>query len=248
MKYTDEFLLSELNRVAAIVGHTPTTTQFREHSRIGMGTICQRFGTWNKAIAASGLSSSGLLQCNWDISALAPYDGAWLAGFCDGEACFRIAGPSPSNISANSRSFSVGLQIRLRDDDVAILELVKNIWDITSPVHLYSHAKRRAAGEKTGDEALLDIRNVTDLWCKIIPTFEQYPLRSKKHQDFLLFRRAVDVLAQKWMMGRKNRPYTPDERSELGALFLALKAIKQYNATLEQVCSEHGLDIQLLRF
>jgi Homing endonuclease associated repeat/HNH endonuclease len=52
-------LLADLRRVAGCLG-VPTLTQatYRRHSQFNPLTLCQRFGGWNAALAAAGLSPS----------------------------------------------------------------------------------------------------------------------------------------------------------------------------------------------
>jgi hypothetical protein len=54
--YTDEALLAEIRRVAAIVsGSTLSTAAFTEHARVGLTTLRRRFGGWREALEAAGL-------------------------------------------------------------------------------------------------------------------------------------------------------------------------------------------------
>lgn len=55
--HSDLDLLEELRRVAALIGRTPTTTEFDEHSSTGASTISQRLGgTWRTACESAGLA------------------------------------------------------------------------------------------------------------------------------------------------------------------------------------------------
>ena len=55
--YTDQAILDEVRRVAALVNEpTLSKSTFREHSRVSPTTIERRFGTWKKGLAAAGLS------------------------------------------------------------------------------------------------------------------------------------------------------------------------------------------------
>lgn len=56
-EYTDEALLGEIGRVAELIHHpTISTTEFRKHSRVSPSTIQKRFGSWEQALCAAGLS------------------------------------------------------------------------------------------------------------------------------------------------------------------------------------------------
>lgn len=55
--YTDEELLDDLQSVAAD-GQSVTQAEYREHGEYSTGTYEDRFGTWNAALRAAGLSVS----------------------------------------------------------------------------------------------------------------------------------------------------------------------------------------------
>lgn len=56
---TDADLLADLRHVAGLL-HSPTVSRpaYREHGRYGATTLNSRFGSWNKALVAAGLSIS----------------------------------------------------------------------------------------------------------------------------------------------------------------------------------------------
>src|SRR5476651_2706173 len=56
---TDTELLADLRRVAQLLNASAVSQpQYREHGRYAETTVGRRFGTWNKAITAAGLSIS----------------------------------------------------------------------------------------------------------------------------------------------------------------------------------------------
>ncbi len=56
-EYTDEAILAEIARVAALLPEGPLTTKrFEEVSRVGRNTVARRFGSWAKAMSLAGLS------------------------------------------------------------------------------------------------------------------------------------------------------------------------------------------------
>lgn len=55
-EYSDQAILSELVRVANVVGPMPLTiAEFRKHSKVGVTTLRRRFGSWSRALDAAGL-------------------------------------------------------------------------------------------------------------------------------------------------------------------------------------------------
>lgn len=60
-EYSDDAILAELRRVAGIALDGPLTTRlFKRYSRVSFGTVIQRFGSWDKALMAAGLSDRWL--------------------------------------------------------------------------------------------------------------------------------------------------------------------------------------------
>jgi len=54
--YTDEALLAEIRRVAALVNQPSlSTAAFKKHARTGITTVRRRFGGWREALQAAGL-------------------------------------------------------------------------------------------------------------------------------------------------------------------------------------------------
>ena len=50
----EEDLQAEIDRVAEIVGHAPSTIEMTEHGRISLGPYERRYSTWEQAITAAG--------------------------------------------------------------------------------------------------------------------------------------------------------------------------------------------------
>ena len=109
----------------------------------------------------------------------------WLAGFTSGEGSFLI------EISA-SKMYSVGSQVRLvfqltqhsRD-----YQLLFCIYELLGCGHIY----------KKGDGEILDfrVRKLDDIINKIIPFFNNYPIRGVKALDFADFIKAAELMKKK---------------------------------------------------
>lgn len=54
MRYSNEELVAEIDRVAEIVNQAPTLSEFREHASHSATTYYRRFGSWQDALEAAG--------------------------------------------------------------------------------------------------------------------------------------------------------------------------------------------------
>lgn len=110
--------------------------------------------------------------------------GHWFAGMVDGEGSFTI------RLLHRDRSIyaSVEFHIKLRDDDAAILHEIKETLGIG---RLYSH---KPASPNAGAQLLYQVYRIGDIIHVLIPLFEEYPLRSKKRRDFILWKRAARMI------------------------------------------------------
>ena len=105
-------------------------------------------------------------------------DAGWVTGFVDGEGCFHVAiNPQPE--------MTVGYQVLpeftvvQHERDIQVLHALKAFFGCG--VVRTNHGNRMA----------YRVRGKEQLLRTIIPFFEQHPLKSRKHVDFLKFR---DVL------------------------------------------------------
>jgi hypothetical protein len=100
----------------------------------------------------------------------------YISGYVDGEGCFCIS------FSYRPKNIKIGWEIRpsfavaQNYDRREVLDLIHK--------HFECGFMRRDYGDKT---LKFEVRRIDDLLEKIIPHFEQYPLYSAKHEDFLLF-------------------------------------------------------------
>jgi len=69
MPVSDEEILSDLRRVSSMLNSSKVTQKlYEEHGQYDYSNVGRRFGTWNKALEAAGLSLSN--QCNIPDEAL----------------------------------------------------------------------------------------------------------------------------------------------------------------------------------
>ena len=107
----------------------------------------------------------------------------WVVGFVDGEGCFYVGiNPHPEM----SAGFQVlpEFTVAQHERDVQLLYALKQFFGCG--VVRRNHAERMA----------YRVRNVQHLRERIIPFFEKHPLKSKKHVDFMKFRKILLLMAR----------------------------------------------------
>lgn len=144
-----------------------------------------------------------------------PAFGAWLAGFTDGEGCFRI------HKQKEGGYYACHFQIKLRRDDRHILEQIRDylgvgrVFDIAA-----SEANGRDA--KPAAEYIVDKREDC---LKIREFFDRFPLRAKKARDYAIWARALDA----WLAReRGNRWHGPGDNGPMEALWLEMRSVREY--------------------
>ena len=106
--------------------------------------------------------------------------GNWFAGFVDGEGSFVIR--------EQRGRHSTAFQLRLREDDIAVLLSIKDHLNLGK---IYREWPRRGReGYYSKPKALWWVQ--TKAGCmRLIDIFDRFPLRSKKAQDYVTWREAV---------------------------------------------------------
>jgi hypothetical protein len=123
---------------------------------------------------------------------LNPY---YVAGFVDGEGCFSLC------ISANPK-YKTGYEVRLlfdielREDDREILERIQATLQCG---HIYHLTYERYGWTP---HVKYKVSCFTDIYEKVIPFFQKYPLQAKKNRDFALFCEAAELVKRKQHLTR----------------------------------------------
>ena len=110
-------------------------------------------------------------------------DAQWVVGFVDGEGCFFVGiNPHPEMTSRFQvlPEFTVVQHRR----DIQLLHALKAFFGCG------------VVRRNHGDRMAYRVRSLEHLRDIIIPFFEQHLLKSKKHSEFLKFRRALRLIAQ----------------------------------------------------
>ena len=117
-----------------------------------------------------------------DISGL----GHYIAGFVDGEGSFHIA-------IQRSRFTRVGLQaipefhVSQNRERATVLELIRATLGC-------GYIKVNHPGNNRDQTMVLVVRNRRDLTERVVPFFEQFPLRSPKQREFQVFASIVQSM------------------------------------------------------
>src|SRR3989344_2424582 len=137
-----------------------------------------------------------------------PLDGAYVAGFIDGEGSFSVS-------IGKHKTLSRGLEVRpefeieLRADDREILERIVTtigcgkIYDCSYERYgWFPHAK-------------LKITSARDLEEKLFPFLDRYPLQAKKKKVYALFREIVLMVRRKEHLHQKGMERIQQLRNEM---------------------------------
>jgi hypothetical protein len=129
----------------------------------------------------------------------------WLAGFSDAEANFNI---SLKGLQGNKyNSLNLTFQIDLHKNDLHVLEHIKDKLNCGSI-------------SKSGDKCNYFVNDQKSLINVILPIFNYVELKSSKYFQFLVFKKAVDLLTDK-------NHLTPKGRIEILQYYQDMKIVNQ---------------------
>ncbi len=113
-------------------------------------------------------------------------NGSYIAGFVDGEGSFHIAFQRRPDLRFGWQAIPE-FHISQNYTSRSVLEEIKNFLNC-------GYVKNNDAAGKRDKTKVYVVRNRQDLLQKIIPFFEQNPLRTEKRNDFEVFKRVVLML------------------------------------------------------
>lgn len=235
IKYTETELLNNLIDVMNKVGHYPSYEDARKYGNISPKTIRSRLGpNWSDVKRKLGWIPTNEMP-HQEISDL---DAGWLAGIIDGEGCFRMQTPSPSNVSSGCRAFAPVFCMSLRTDDKSALdELVRIIGD----PYVAFHIDNRNESVNANPVYKIFIRDLPTLVYFLLPAMERCGLRTKKKYELVVFKFACQILLDK-RLTRRVHAYTDEERSLLWSCYYALSEMKVYNSDKQAILVKYNLD------
>jgi len=233
-------ILTDLQNMTNLLGHPPSYEEAKKYGKFGSATYQRRLGpTWEIVKRHVGWKAD---YETYSPSSVSPEDGSWLSGIIDGEGCFRIQKPSKTSGLGLSKSFAPVFTLSIRLDDRNIIDEIFRILETSKSLHIDSRT-----GDSNGPNAnpayKINIRDLPCLAFRLIPILERYPLRSKKQNDFILFKQAVNIFLNKAQSGRKNMRYTEYERKTLEKLYHAMQDIKKYQSSLQDILLKYNLQL-----
>ena len=109
----------------------------------------------------------------------------YISGLVDGEGCFALNFRRDKKYGRRGKHeyfyWTIKFIIVLRNDDEDLLQKVRKTLDC-GYVRVYE------------DQARYSVDGIEDLKGKVVPFFSRYRLYGKKHRDFLLWAKALDIL------------------------------------------------------
>ena len=109
--------------------------------------------------------------------------GHWFAGLVDGEGCFHARAHIRKRDGAHC--LVVYFSLKLRADDKPMLEMIRETLGIG---YIYTYEREKLSIYPQSDYRIAHRKELKNV---LIPVFDQYPLRSKKVNDYQVWRRIV---------------------------------------------------------
>ena len=144
--------------------------------------------------------------------------GNWLSGFVDGEGCFQLYVAKDRYKTPHAR-----FAIVLRQDDRQILDLIQSYWACGGILSRVSHKR------SINPCVHYQVQRASDL-AHLVAHFDKYPLRAKKAQDFLVWKRAVLLWNKIVAQPKKNKGsrWKESQRHEFDTLLVTLRSQRKF--------------------
>lgn len=114
----------------------------------------------------------------------------WISGFTDGEGCFTIS-------CINNPTTRFGKQIFPEFVITQGAKSLKTLQEIQNYFGCGSIVINKRYDNHHEDLYRFCVRSIKELEGKIIPFFEKFPLKTYKHNDFLIFKKVVNQMSLK---------------------------------------------------
>ena len=158
--------------------------------------------------------------------------GYYLSGLTDGEGSFVLSNRKVGNTKYPRCEFTISMRL----DDYIILEEIQKYLKCGS-IYIYKGKHKNAI-------ANFVVFKPEDVFHKVIPVFEKYPLRAKKARDFKIWKQAAILcyeVRQRKQVGSKGNAlqegpgfkWKDSERDFYVSLIEKLRDIRKYNTSFE---------------
>jgi hypothetical protein len=111
-------------------------------------------------------------------------DAQWVVGFTDGEGCFHIGIAVHKDMTAGVQVLPEFVVVQ-HQRDVQVLHAMKQFFGCG------------VVRSNHGDRMCYRVRKLEHLLQIILPFFEKHPLKTRKQQDFLVFRDVVRMMSHR---------------------------------------------------
>lgn len=113
----------------------------------------------------------------------------YIVGLTDGEGCFYInVRPPDKRFKGSKTGVETHFYIKLREDDLSLLKEVKNFFKCGGVYYQKEKRKNHSACYRFEINSREDIQEV------LIPFFDKHPLKSKKKENYLIFRKIAMII------------------------------------------------------
>ena len=116
--------------------------------------------------------------------------GFWISGFVDGEGCFTVSFVKNSTTKFGKQIFPEFV-ITQSGKSLKTLKEIQKFFGCGSIVLNKRHDNHRE------DLYKFCVRSVPELYEKIIPFFREFTLRTSKKNDFMIFRKIINMMHKK---------------------------------------------------
>ena len=121
----------------------------------------------------------------------------WISGFTDGEGCFSVAIIKNSTTRFGKQIFPEFVVTQ----SMKSLPALRKIKDYFGCGGIFINKRYDNHNEYLYRYC---VRSVAELHQKIIPFFERFPLRTYKYEDFKIFKKVVEMMANKEHLQKKG--------------------------------------------
>jgi hypothetical protein len=151
--------------------------------------------------------------------------GGWVSGMFDGEGHFKLGfnRQETKTLVLRIRCYA-SIEINLRNDDIGVLEIIKSYMKCGT---IYTqHAPQW--GPNANPQAKWRASSWGHLHLNILPHFDKFPLQSKKNNDFIIWREAIN-----FALSLEKHKYWTDDNVEVFGLYKSmLEQCRMYPSTL----------------